>query len=175
MMATAVMVVATWRRGGGGGGASSRRVGYAATAKWRVTLNRRSLVMMLAHKSLLATGRGRALEVRASATACESSRAWVSSMVGACARRRKRCPLFAFFSSVLKVRRDDGHKTASSVGGTFVSGVAGTEGEAEREGTAAAVRGVAGVAPARAAPLCRSMRMCDGGARGGSWRPCERR
>ena len=65
-MATAVMMVATWRRGCGGGGASSCHVGHAATTKWRVTLNRRSLVMMLAHKSLRATGRGRALEVRAS-------------------------------------------------------------------------------------------------------------
>ena len=63
---------------------------------------------------------------------------------------------------------DDGHKTASGVGGTFVSGVAGTEGEAEREGIAAAVLGVAGEAAARAVPLSRSMRMCDGGARGGS-------
>ena len=72
--------------------------------------------------------------------------------------------MLPFFSSVLKVRRDDGHKTASGVGGTFVSGVAGTEGEAKREGIAAAVRGVAGVAPARAVPLCSSLRMCNDGA-----------
>ena len=51
----------------------------------------------------------------------------------------KRVHILPFFSSMLKVRRDDGDKTASSVGGTFVSGVAGTEGEAEREGIAAAV------------------------------------
>ena len=67
VMATAVMMVAAWRRGGGGGDASSHRVGHAGTRGWRVTLNRRSKMMMLAHESLRATGRGRALEVRASA------------------------------------------------------------------------------------------------------------
>ena len=40
VMATAVMMVATWRHGGGGGGASSCHV---AATRWRVTLNRRSM------------------------------------------------------------------------------------------------------------------------------------
>ena len=35
--------------------------------------------ILLAHKSLRATGRGRALEVRASASACDSSRAGVAN------------------------------------------------------------------------------------------------